>query len=183
MASFFVGYRLCKLPRNAESLERLFEDGNRVLVRNAPGKAFQFLERGGYHSMQFPLPAAAKSLDGRHQSYRCLVEDERMFVLEALTDMGFTVIQAGSAREGFMMAERNRDIELALVDVGLPDRSGLQLAADLRAAFPKLGIAIASGYGQELTGTLQDEHVVFLSKPFRVDALKEAVHRLGSALS
>jgi len=120
------------------------------------------------------------------QPLALVVEDEplvRMFVLEALTDMGFTVIQAGSAREGFMMAERNRDIELALVDVGLPDRSGLQLAADLRAAFPKLGIAIASGYGQELTGTLQDEHVVFLSKPFRVDALKEAVHRLGSALS
>jgi PAS domain S-box-containing protein len=127
-----------------------------------------------------PPPTLGKAL-------ALVVEDEplvRMFLVEALSELGYSVVQAASAREGMLTAERTRNLDLAVIDVGLPDRSGLQLAADLRASMPTLAIAIASGYGQEARGSLRDDpRVVFLAKPFRADALKDALQRLGSASS
>jgi DNA-binding response OmpR family regulator len=57
-----------------------------------------------------------------------VVEDEplvRMVLVDALEDRGFEVVQTASAREGIAAAERLVALQVAFVDVGLPDRSGV----------------------------------------------------------
>lgn len=112
-----------------------------------------------------------------------IVEDEplvRMFLADALEETGYEVIQAGSAREGLAVAERLGSVEVAFVDIGLPDRSGLDLAAELRARWPGMRVAVASGYGDQARGRLRgDSGVTFLGKPFDAASVRAALDQLG----
>jgi two-component system KDP operon response regulator KdpE len=57
-----------------------------------------------------------------------VVEDEalvRMFLLDSAADLGFDVIDAGSAAEGLRAARNHEQLDVAIVDRGLPDRDGL----------------------------------------------------------
>ena len=112
-----------------------------------------------------------------------IVEDEplvRRYVTEALEALGFATVVAASAREGLATAERIKCVELAIVDIGLPDRNGLELAADLRLRWPDLKIVIASGYGEPALGRLHsDGRVTHLAKPFDADGILRALGRLG----
>jgi PAS domain S-box-containing protein len=112
-----------------------------------------------------------------------IVEDEplvRIVLADALEEMGFEVVQAASAREGMTAAERLSTLQVAFVDVGLPDRSGIELAKDLRSRWPELRVAIATGYGSQAAGKfVNDPRVTSLPKPFDNTALAAALDRLG----
>jgi CheY-like chemotaxis protein len=116
-----------------------------------------------------------------------IVEDEplvRILLADALEQMGFEVVQAASAREGLAAAERLNNLQVALVDVGLPDRSGIELAKDLRSRWPELRIAIATGYGRQAVGKfVNDPRVTSLAKPFDTSALAAALERLGFSVT
>jgi DNA-binding response OmpR family regulator len=65
-----------------------------------------------------------------------VVEDDhatRTFLADNLTADGYELLVADSAREGLRLLE-TRFPDLALVDVGLPDASGLELLRRVRAA-------------------------------------------------
>jgi DNA-binding response OmpR family regulator len=65
-----------------------------------------------------------------------LVDDDpalRAFLADNLAADGFTTLLAETAGEGLRMLEHRRP-DLALIDVGLPDGSGLDLIARVRAA-------------------------------------------------
>jgi len=106
-----------------------------------------------------------------------LVEDEplvRMVVAEALDDLGFKVEEAASATEAInKMRLLQGKVDAAVVDVGLPDRKGDALAAELRAMDGSLPIVIASGYdGDSLRGRFAaDPLVAFLDKPYEAHQL------------
>jgi len=51
--------------------------------------------------------------------------------------------EAGSAREGFRMAKELKP-DLVLLDLSLPDRSGIELAREIRSLFPDIRILIVS---------------------------------------
>jgi CheY-like chemotaxis protein len=120
------------------------------------------------------------------QRLALIVEDEplvRMFLAETLRDSGFTVVEAASAREGLATAERLGSVEVAFVDVGLPDRSGVDLAAEFRVRWPSMSIAIASGYGEQARSRLRgDPQVTFLGKPFDAAGIHAALGALGITL-
>jgi PAS domain S-box-containing protein len=117
------------------------------------------------------------------QRVALIVEDEplvRMFLVDVLAQRGFEVVQAVSGRGGLEMAERLANVEVAFIDVGLPDRSGLDLAADLRARFPEIKIVIASGYGEQALGKFaRDVRATYLAKPFDTDAIVGVLYKLG----
>ena len=125
----------------------------------------------------------AKGAFGGGQHVVLIVEDEplvRSYLTETLETLGFATVGAASAREGLATAERLKCMELAIVDIGLPDRNGLELAADLRLRWPDLKIVIASGYGEQALGRLHsDGRVTHLAKPFDADAIQTALSRLG----
>jgi CheY-like chemotaxis protein len=112
-----------------------------------------------------------------------VVDDEplvRMLLSEMLSDHGFRVVQASTAREALAAVERLPAIHLAIVDVGLPDRSGLEVTAELRTKVPSAKVVIASGYGQDTSKAFSvDNSVVSLAKPFDTAALTNALRTLG----
>ncbi len=118
---------------------------------------------------------------------RCalLVEDESlvaMVAIDALDELGFRVLEAASAAQALQLAKDNKDtIDVALVDLGLPDRPGEALVDDLRSLYPQLPIIVASGRGSGSIGqplkSLQG--LVLLPKPYDFEDLKRALGRLG----
>jgi DNA-binding response OmpR family regulator len=118
-----------------------------------------------------------------------IVEDHtitRRFLADNLAADGFEPIEAGTAAEGLrLIAERQP--ELAVIDLGLPDRDGLELLREVRSSARRGGgldsqlpVLILSGRGSELDRIRGFERGTddYLVKPFsyaelrgRLDAL------------
>jgi len=111
-----------------------------------------------------------------------IVEDEplvRMLLADTLLEFGFEVLQAGSAAEALAIIGKRPQIAAAFIDIGLPDRSGLELAAEIRDGDPAIGIIICSGYGDQPDDRLKDDsQVVFIGKPYDQDTLHTALRAI-----
>lgn len=113
-----------------------------------------------------------------------IVEDEmlvRMFAVDALEDVGFQVLQAGGAAEATAALNGATDVAAVIVDMGLPDRSGDQLAGEMRAKLQDLPILIASGRSErELKERFAaDKRIGVLTKPYTAAMLIDALAALG----
>jgi PAS domain S-box-containing protein len=113
-----------------------------------------------------------------------LVEDEilvQMVAAEQLREIGYRVETAGSATEAMnKMKLLAGDIDLAIVDIGLPDRKGDVLVGELRALHGHLPIVIATGYDSAEIGRrfARDPKVSLIRKPYTQDDLRTVVGRL-----
>ncbi|WP_203166163.1 response regulator [Steroidobacter gossypii] len=113
-----------------------------------------------------------------------IVEDEmlvRMFAVDALEDVGFQVLQAADAGEASTALAGASDVAAVIVDMGLPDRSGDQLAAEMRAQRQSMPILIASGRSErELKDKFaSDKRIGVLVKPYTASMLVNALAALG----
>jgi CheY-like chemotaxis protein len=113
-----------------------------------------------------------------------LVEDEilvQMVTEEQLTELGCKVETAGSLAQAMSKVKLlGGNIDLAIVDIGLPDGKGDLLAAELRVLYPRLPIVIASGYGDDgLRERFKaDPNIRFIGKPYTQDDLRRVVETL-----
>jgi CheY-like chemotaxis protein len=112
-----------------------------------------------------------------------LVEDDLAVLettralLEFLGHQVFTAKSGGRTLE--ILAERQGQVDLVLLDLSLPDMSGYQLLPKLAARYPDLKIVICSG-------ALPDPHEFinqpiirgFLNKPFDLHELQDVVGRV-----
>jgi CheY-like chemotaxis protein len=101
-------------------------------------------------------------------------------VVDLLEAAGYKVEAAGSATEALKKLDEVADIGGAVIDIGLPDRSGDILVAEIRKLHPSLPIVIASGHDE---GTLRalfadDDRIAFLTKPYRAEQLRAALTSL-----
>lgn len=111
-----------------------------------------------------------------------IVEDDvalRQSLAATLRDTDFTVDEAGTANEAEYFAAEFA-VQLAIVDLGLPDRSGVELIKKLRAAQHSFPIVIltAREHWQDKVNGLNagaDDYVV---KPFNIDELKARINAL-----
>jgi CheY-like chemotaxis protein len=113
-----------------------------------------------------------------------LVEDEALVAMvaeEYLRDMGLEPFTARSAAEAVRMIDDHGEFAVALVDVGLPDQRGDELARQLRQMRPNLPILMASGYDQAdlLSRFAGDRRVGALSKPYTETEMTRALDALG----
>jgi len=112
------------------------------------------------------------------------VEDEALIAAVAadiLDELGFSVVEVGSAKAAMNFAQtRIDDVQVAIVDLGLPDRKGDELVSDLRAMRPDLPVVIATGYGSDaVRGRLKSQDgIVILTKPYDISHLKAALDAL-----
>ncbi len=112
-----------------------------------------------------------------------ILEDEvniRSFVVINLQRAGYEVVEAGTGQEALDKFQQMPDIEMAILDIMLPDIDGFEVCRRLRAANQQLGILMLTARTQEMdkvTGLMTgaDDYV---TKPFspaeltaRVDAL------------
>jgi len=103
------------------------------------------------------------------------VEDDapiRRGIADALTYAGYSVLEAGDGDQGCAMAVR-RDIDLLLLDMVLPGKTGLEILREVRNVRPTLPVIILSARGEEsdrVSGLRlgADDYVV---KPFSVNEL------------
>jgi CheY-like chemotaxis protein len=116
-----------------------------------------------------------------------LVEDEvlvQMVAQEQLEELGCKVEVAGSVSEALAKVRRVAGgIDLAIVDIGLPDQKGDVLAMELRALYPRLPIVIASGYDEAaVRERFQDDaNTSFVSKPYTMEDLRRVIGELRPA--
>lgn len=114
-----------------------------------------------------------------------VVEDEvlvRMFAVDALEDAGFKTEEAGNAVDALArLKEQQGSFAAAVVDLGLPDRSGDELASEISQLAPNLPILVASGRSER---ELQDRfatnpHLRLLVKPYTASMLLDSLAELG----
>jgi DNA-binding response OmpR family regulator len=118
-----------------------------------------------------------------------LIEDDavvREFLTDNLTADGYTVLTAETLADGLRLLEYKHP-DLALVDVGLPDGSGLDLVTRVRAADrvasrmdPSLPLLIISGRAGELDRLRGFDRGCddFVAKPFSYGELRRRIEAL-----
>jgi len=114
-----------------------------------------------------------------------VVEDEtlvQLLLIDNLEDLGLKAEPAGTATDALNKLRLfGGAISGAIVDVGLPDRRGDVLVAEIRALQPTLPIIIASGYdGTALRERFRpDGLIAVLPKPYTAEQLSNALRAVG----
>jgi two-component system response regulator PhoP len=111
-----------------------------------------------------------------------IVEDDvalRQSLAARLREADFTVDEAGTASEAEYFAAEFA-VQIAIIDLGLPDRSGVELVQRLRAArhtFPVVILTAREHWQDKVNGLNAgaDDYVV---KPFNIDELKARINAL-----
>lgn len=128
-----------------------------------------------------PAPPAPKPVSGA----KILVVDDSEEVREVLRELlsrhGYTVVTCPDGESSLVELEA-RTFDLAMVDLGLPGISGLEVATRLKQRWPATRVALMTGYGDRLGP--DDAHTrgvdFVLAKPFSLDQLRSVVdHALG----
>jgi signal transduction histidine kinase/CheY-like chemotaxis protein len=114
-----------------------------------------------------------------------LVVDDESIVREtarrALERAGHTVFVADSGRKAVEIFRANMgEIRLVLLDVTMPDASGLETFVELRRFDATLPILLSSGYTEEATASVCDDDPLagFLKKPYAPEELARRVHEM-----
>lgn len=83
----------------------------------------------------------------------------------------WTRIEAGSAADALEVVA-SQQIDIAVLDFNMPDKDGLELAAELRAAHPNMPIAVITANVQdEIIARVRALNATFVAKPVTQDAL------------
>jgi CheY-like chemotaxis protein len=113
-----------------------------------------------------------------------LVEDEdmvRKLAKNVLELFGYRILEAASGKEALEICEgAGCEIDLLLTDVVMPEMNGRELAVQLLACCPKIGILYMSGYTDNAIvhqGVI-DEGAHFVQKPFQTDVLLRKVREV-----
>ena len=77
------------------------------------------------------------------------ISDTRELVEFSLRQDGFDIKTVQTAQEGLDLA-RKKSFALILLDIGLPDKDGLQLCREIREFDPKTPIVLYTAYGELL---------------------------------
>jgi CheY-like chemotaxis protein len=122
--------------------------------------------------------------------YKVLIVDDsklaRMAVAKALTALhpDWSRVEAGNADEALALLAADAP-DIAVLDFNMPGRDGLELAAELRLARPRMPVAVISAnHQQEVVDRAHQAGARFLSKPLTEAALTEflndALRRLAA---
>ncbi len=112
-------------------------------------------------------------------TYKLLIVDDsklaRMAVVKELKACypDWERVEAGSAAEALRLVSQDKP-HIALVDFNMPNRDGLELAAELRTLTPSMPIGIISAnHQQEVVDRARALGAAFLPKPLTEKALRE----------
>jgi len=114
-----------------------------------------------------------------------VVDDEKdiCWALETgLVDEGVHITQVHRGEDA-IQAVRGRSFDVAIVDVKLPGKSGIEVSRVIRELAPRLPIVMISGYHYEedqpiREGIRRGEYQGFISKPFELDEVSALLRRV-----
>jgi DNA-binding NtrC family response regulator len=110
-----------------------------------------------------------------------VVDDEeaiRLFLQATLEDQGYEVLTAGTGGEGLDLA-KEKVPDLVLLDLMLPDMSGIQVLGGLKTALPHLCVVMITSYRETDTAVqaMKLDAFDYVNKPINLDRLLKVVAR------
>lgn len=117
------------------------------------------------------------------QGQRILIVDDeaslRSALFRALDRKGYQALTASSKTEAETIAQSDKAIDLALVDLKLPDGNGLDLMDSLRKIHKNIEFIVLTGFGSIETAVqaTQKGAFHFVTKPFNLDEIMSLVEK------
>ena len=111
-----------------------------------------------------------------------ILEDEigiRSFVSINLKREGYEIVEAGTGREAIEKMTTEKDITIALLDVMLPDISGIEVCKFIRENFDQVGIIMLRRVAKDDSSVKSSEIV---SPPFILDIDKRKLFKNGKEI-
>jgi PAS domain S-box-containing protein len=121
-------------------------------------------------------PLEAATITGGDETV-LLVEDEPILLnmVKAMLDkLGYRVLSAVSPTEAIKLAKKHpHDINLLITDIVMPGMNGRDMAARIKALYPKLKCLFMSGYTADVVANhgVLEEGLHFMQKPFSMEDL------------
>jgi DNA-binding NtrC family response regulator len=105
-----------------------------------------------------------------------IVDDEstlRTALFRVLDKKGYSVVTANRAEEAKLLSQGGNPIDLALVDMNLPDGDGIDFMIELKQMMPDCEVIILTGHGtiESAVRATQKGAFHFITKPFNMDEL------------
>jgi CheY-like chemotaxis protein len=104
----------------------------------------------------------------------------RGVIVGALEENGYAVCEASDGREGLKLLQQDRP-DLVILDFIMPGMSGAEVANRIFADDPEQLILFVSGYSETEAVKRVAPNAPLLPKPFRADALEQAVRGVLTA--
>lgn len=117
------------------------------------------------------------------QAKRILIVDDeaslRTALFRALDRRGFQVITAASKKEAETISQSDKPIDLALVDLRLPDGDGIELMTTLKSLQKNIQVIILTGFGsiEVAVEATRRGAFHFVTKPFNLDEILSLIER------
>jgi signal transduction histidine kinase len=165
-----VAYGIARRHGGELTIESEEGRGTTVLVRLPPSAPSE--------------PAAPSPLPVGRGPLRILLVDDEEEVRRALEEMlasdGHTVVTAADGAEALRRLEADPGIELVVTDLVMPQMTGWELAAAVKARRPAVAVGIVTGWGEMPESPAGGQALVdfALPKPMTLDTLREALARI-----
>ncbi len=159
------------------------QSGGHVRIQSEVGKGTTiniYLRRDLNDESEAKISGSSDPHEGRGEELILVVDDEpavRRFTCEALTELGYGVVEAGDAAQALSALKNRPDIALLLTDILMPEVNGFDLAKQGREVRSDLKVLFSSGYTRNSTvqGQTLDPNLELISKPFTIDELATKV--------
>jgi signal transduction histidine kinase/DNA-binding response OmpR family regulator len=122
--------------------------------------------------------AAERSGQGKRLSV-LVCEDEYLILMNTvhmLADLGHDVTEASNGSKALAALEK-MSCDVIVIDVGLPDMTGVELARKARELHPSIGVVFATGHAR-IDGKETIEGALAITKPYSEADLKAAIGQL-----
>jgi CheY-like chemotaxis protein len=151
----------------------------------APGAGAEFHMFFPRASAPAQPPAVTPAMEAlRGTETILLVEDEstvRRLTVRNLESLGYRVLEAGNGEDALrVFRESGGPIRVVITDVVMPQMSGPDLAAKLRAIDPAIKVLFISGFTDDyaLDRAAMEQTAALIRKPFSIETLAHAVRRI-----
>jgi DNA-binding NarL/FixJ family response regulator len=120
---------------------------------------------------------------------KILVVDDHVLIREALRGVlrelkgdATVIIEAPDSRQAMRQIKENSDVELILLDLGLPDRDGFEILAELCEHYPTISVVVLSAYQdrERVTKALDLGALGFIPKSARREVMLSAFNLIFS---
>jgi len=126
-----------------------------------------------------------RNIDFKGSETILLVEDDhfiRDYLEESLSSLGYHVLVAEDGQVALNIFEKNRNIDLIITDIVMPNLNGKELIEKINTIRPGVKIIFTSGYPEETISHhgILERGIHFIQKPFTRDVLSAKIRSVLS---